>query len=147
MWAFKSLEARKAQKGKLCSFCKRSLGKKVLQDMLLKALKFKNPQKGKLFSFCKPPTWWKEVCRSKKANFTHFVSRPLWQKEEAFQSLEVRKVWKRKFYHFVIHKSLLLEMLNLHTSRTVEQVGGRWCLRPPPTREKYYLSKKSLTTI
>eukprot|EP00493_Phyllostaurus_siculus_P021574 UN21902 len=23
--------------------------------------------------------------------------------------------------------------LNLHTSKTVEQVGGRWCLRPPLT--------------
>jgi len=62
VWAFKSLEARKAQKGKLCSFCKRSLGKKVLQDMLLKALKFKI---------------------LKKANFSHFVSHPLDEKKFA----------------------------------------------------------------
>ena len=75
-WLFKALNLEKLKKGKLCSFCKRLLGEKVLKDMLLKVLELKNPQKRKLYSFCKPLTWWKEVCRSKKAKFTHFVSRP-----------------------------------------------------------------------
>ena len=29
-------------------------------------------------------------------------------------------------------------MLNLYTSRILEQVGGRWCLRPPPTCEMIF---------
>ena len=101
---FKSLEARKAQKGKLCSFCKRLLDEKVLKDILLKALKLKNPQKSKLCSFCKPPTWWKEVCRSKKANFTHFVSRPFdlfWQRRELLKALKLEKFENANFIHFV----------------------------------------------
>ena len=54
---FESLKLEKLKKGKLCSFCKRLLGEKVLKDMLLKALKLKNPQKSKLCSFSKPLTW------------------------------------------------------------------------------------------
>ena len=107
VWTFKSLEARKAQKGKLCSFCKRLLGEKVLKDMLLKALKLKNPQKSKLCSFCKPLTWWKEVCRSKKAKFTHFVSRPFdlfWQRRKLLKALKLEKFENANFIHFVSHR-------------------------------------------
>ena len=104
---FKALKLEKLKKGKLCSFCKRLLGEKVLKDMLLKALKLKNPQKSKLCFFCKPLTWWKEVCRSKKAKFTHFVSRPFdlfWQRRKLLKSLKLEKFENANFIHFVSHQ-------------------------------------------
>ena len=104
---FKALKLEKLKKGKLCSFCKRLLGEKVLKDMLLKALKLKNPQKSKLCSFCKPLTWWKEVCRSKKAKFTHFVSRPFdlfWQRRKLLKALKLEKFENANFIHFVSHR-------------------------------------------
>ena len=57
-------------------------------------------------------------------------------KKEAFESLETRKTFfKNNFIYFVtrsrgqkVHTVFFSE-----TSTIIQQVGGRWRLRPPPT--------------
>ena len=68
----KVLKLEKLKKANFARFVSARLIKKYSKSCFW-TLKYKNRQKGKLFSFSKPPTWWKEVCRSKKAIFTHFV--------------------------------------------------------------------------
>jgi len=125
----KAMKLEKIKYSKFYWFCYRSLHEKLLKDVfwqkwwLLKALKFEKFQKKKFSTFL-------------RCKFQLF-----WQKMKFLKVLKLEKLF------LPLAWSKGTQSLFSETSAIIQQVGGRWRLRPPPTCEKCSQSFKLFEKI